>query len=318
MDREEKQKELIGIRKQSGMNRREFAREYGIPYQTITDWELGHRRIPDYLLRLLRYKAALDAQSRYDAVSAHEQAGMKEVWKQLSLDYCCSVQDLEQGRGNLFTTYRPLEGRRRYNETDDVFLKILSVKGRLLVTGREDIVQILRETEADTPAPWFMESGNMRKLEALIRPYGYQIGMVHPFYLAFDQTSVRYDGYEIRILERAEIEQFRGDERFSNAFTFQQFAPDEIGVCASEDGRILGMAGASADSPIMWQIGIDVLEEARGRHLGRLLVSILKNEILRRGRIPYYGAAISHTLSQNIAIDSGFRLGWTELVTSCL
>ena len=42
----------------------------------------------------------------------------------------------------------------------------------------------------------------------------------------------------------------------------------------------------------------------------------LKNEILKRGRIPYYGTAFSHILSQNIAIDSGFRACWTELVAS--
>ena len=46
MEREEKQQELIEIRKRSGMNRKEFALEYDIPYQTITDWELGHRRVP--------------------------------------------------------------------------------------------------------------------------------------------------------------------------------------------------------------------------------------------------------------------------------
>ena len=52
--REEKQRELIEIRRLTGMNRKEFALEYDIPYQTITDWELGHRRVPKYFLRLLR------------------------------------------------------------------------------------------------------------------------------------------------------------------------------------------------------------------------------------------------------------------------
>ena len=27
-----------------------------IPYPTITDWELGHRRVPEYFLRLLAYQ----------------------------------------------------------------------------------------------------------------------------------------------------------------------------------------------------------------------------------------------------------------------
>ena len=314
--REEKQRELIEIRRLTGMNRKEFALEYDIPYQTITDWELGHRRVPKYFLRLLRYKVMLEEGRRFDAVSPAQAAGMKEVRRQMSLDYCCSLKDLEEGSGNLFTEYHPMEGRRRFNETEETFLKIASFKGRLLFTGRQDIIRELQGRYAQTEAAWFMEPGNMRELNELTGRYGYRISHLHPFYVAFEQTPAVYDQYEVRLLERADIEEFRGDSRFTNAFSFQPAAPDEIGISASKDGRILAMAGASGDSPLMWQIGIDVVPEARGLHLGRLLVTLLKNEILKRGRIPYYGTAFSHILSQNIAIDSGFRACWTELVAS--
>ena len=43
------------LRKLTGMNRKEFCAYFQIPYQTVTDWELGHRQAPDYLLRLLEY-----------------------------------------------------------------------------------------------------------------------------------------------------------------------------------------------------------------------------------------------------------------------
>ena len=48
------------LRKETGMSRREFSREFDIPYPTITDWELGNRRVPEYLLRLLTYKIKMD------------------------------------------------------------------------------------------------------------------------------------------------------------------------------------------------------------------------------------------------------------------
>ena len=44
----------------TGMNRKEFAEYFGIPYPTITDWELGHRKMPDYLLRLIAYKVEME------------------------------------------------------------------------------------------------------------------------------------------------------------------------------------------------------------------------------------------------------------------
>ncbi len=48
------------IRKMSGMNRKEFSEWLGIPYRTMTDWELGNRKMPDYLLRLVAYKVKME------------------------------------------------------------------------------------------------------------------------------------------------------------------------------------------------------------------------------------------------------------------
>lgn len=52
--------EIRRIRESTGMNRKEFAEYFGIPYPTITDWELGHRKMPDYLLRLIAYKVEME------------------------------------------------------------------------------------------------------------------------------------------------------------------------------------------------------------------------------------------------------------------
>ena len=38
------------------MKRREFAEYFDIPYRTLQDWELGNRRMPEYLFRLMEYK----------------------------------------------------------------------------------------------------------------------------------------------------------------------------------------------------------------------------------------------------------------------
>ena len=51
MERDEKRDYLVSLRESTGMTRKDFAIEYNIPYPTITDWELGHRRVTEYLLR---------------------------------------------------------------------------------------------------------------------------------------------------------------------------------------------------------------------------------------------------------------------------
>lgn len=59
MEKDEKREYLIRLRESTGMTRKDFAIEYEIPYPTITDWELGHRRIPEYFLRLLAYQIGM-------------------------------------------------------------------------------------------------------------------------------------------------------------------------------------------------------------------------------------------------------------------
>lgn len=51
---------LIELRSSTGMNRREFAEYFDIPYRTIQEWELGNRRMPEYLLRLMAYKIQIE------------------------------------------------------------------------------------------------------------------------------------------------------------------------------------------------------------------------------------------------------------------
>ncbi|MBQ8199336.1 MAG: transcriptional regulator [Lachnospiraceae bacterium] len=52
--------ELRKLRESTGMNRKEFCEYFEIPYMTVTDWELGNRRVPVYLLRLMAYKIQME------------------------------------------------------------------------------------------------------------------------------------------------------------------------------------------------------------------------------------------------------------------
>ena len=51
---------LVDLRKSTGMNRREFAEYFEIPYRTVQEWELGNRKMPEYLLRLMKYKICVE------------------------------------------------------------------------------------------------------------------------------------------------------------------------------------------------------------------------------------------------------------------
>ena len=47
--------------------------------------------------------------------------------------------------------------------------------------------------------------------------------------------------------------------------------------------------------------------------VGSLLVGLLKNELLDRGILPFYGTSMSHIVSQKVALNAGFSPAWAEL-----
>ena len=49
-------KEVKELREKMG----EFSDYYGIPYRTVQDWEAEKRELPEYLLRLMKYRAEVE------------------------------------------------------------------------------------------------------------------------------------------------------------------------------------------------------------------------------------------------------------------
>lgn len=133
--------------------------------------------------------------------------------------------------------------------------------------------------------------------------------------------------------EQNELLRFKEDNRFTRALSFWSNQPDVLAVaamkecvsqgcegelqsCAGKDfdqSHMSGMAGASADGQYLWQIGINVVPESAGKGLAVELVKQLKEEIIRRGKVPFYGTSESHTISQTVGLKSGFVPAWTEI-----
>ena len=231
--------------------------------------------------------------------------------KQLAIDFCTDVNSI-LSKENVFTEYKQLEGRRIFKE-GECYFKAASVNGKIVASGRKDIIQWAREKFKTETGAWFMDMGCLHELEEGLLRFQCRIGQAHPFYIATEKSDVDTKDYDIKIFIGDELEQFRGDKRFGEAFIFDGLPKDEIGIGAYKDGRLLGMAGATSDSDRMWQIGINVMPEAEGLGIGTMLVAAIKNEILDKNRLPFYGTAMSHIASQRVALGAGFVPAWSEL-----
>lgn len=244
---------------------------------------------------------------------------IKEIfYRQMEKDFCCKKEDLFTGN-NVFVQRELLEGRRRFR-SDEALLRVLCINGKAVYSAEANLLEKCRSAFIEKNNAWFSDFNNLKEIDALLRERGQYLSYFHHFYLPLGKEALSEEEldklqqqYEIIWYEKEDIEAFRGDGRFRNAYSFLENAPDMLGVSASLNGQILGMSGASRDSEEMWQIGIDVLPESRGRQIGPLLTILLKREILKRGKLPFYGTAESHIQSQKVAVKSGFLPAWAEL-----
>ena len=158
-----------------------------------------------------------------------------------------------------------------------------------------------------------------------------------------EDTEARVTRLRVELLDAEQFERFRGDKRYSNALGFSVTRPDVLVLAAypadaypvnenasktsevaaaGESGPALAdpiaMVGMSDDSPIMRQIGIDVLPAWRGAGIASVLVRDAARLTLAEGYLPFYGTSPSHMLSQRVAMNAGLVPTWWEYVSTSL
>ena len=154
----------------------------------------------------------------------------------MAIDYCCTEEEILNGE-NRFHTFVPQEGRRRFQQDKECFLKIAALRNKLLFAGDERIIGWCRERFGKENGAWFMQPAKLRELDRELSRYGYGIDFMHPFFVSYKPSDLAPHPYEIRYFRDDEIEAFRGDPRFSYALSFSKAAPDRIAVTAYEDGK---------------------------------------------------------------------------------
>jgi hypothetical protein len=119
------------------------------------------------------------------------------------------------------------------------------------------------------------------------------------------------DGFEFREHDASWMNAEQHNRRFENGvgepgMDGREFRNRFALALYDASGKPVAVAGAF-DTYGMLEIGIDVAREHRGLGLGRLAVSTLAREIMRRGEVPFYGCGPTNIRSHLTAESSGFR-----------
>jgi hypothetical protein len=221
------------------------------------------------------------------------------VRRQLAIDMNCNIEDFQKD-GIVFCEAKSNEGRRMFDRQSP-FLEIATMGKGTVVSADSDIL---------TKVKPLLE--NKTREDVFVAPFLFG----HSLYYIPDCDRIKRlpcpDGFTFDIKEGKEIHKLYKISGFENAIQYDinHPRPDVIVIYAARDNEIVAMAGASADSSLMWQIGIDVLPKFRNRGLATSLVSNLAIMIMERGIVPYYGTASSNIASQSVAYRSGFIPTW--------
>ena len=231
--------------------------------------------------------------------------------QQSAVDLNCGVKDLGEEKNKIvLSNVNP--GARKYLELPFA-CNLVSYGNNIVASVQDEYKEIVEKYINTYPVEHCFETPNMHILNDELQKKGLRVCFMAEYFLP-DLNLLKEQNcpYELKILYQ---EDFAGlyTEQWSNALCEKRKHLDVLGVGAYDNGKLVGLAGCSADCDIMWQIGVDVLPEYRRNGIAVALTSRLAMEILERGKVPFYCAAWSNIKSVKNAIKSGFRPAWVEM-----
>ena len=241
---------------------------------------------------------------------------LKIAMAQSARDLCADASDFEKSE-NVVVLSRASDEARKYLKLP-FSCQLVSYGSNVVASVSPEFREITENYINKYPVEHVFETPNLHVLNDALMEKGQKICFMAEYFLP-DVNALRpMDcSYELRVLTQDDFADLYLPE-WSNALCAARCHLDVLGVGAYDNGKLVGLAGCSADCDTMWQIGIDVLSEYRRQGIASALTSRLAIEILQRGKVPFYCAAWCNVKSVRNAIKSGFCPAWVEMTAkSC-
>ncbi len=236
---------------------------------------------------------------------------LQTAMEQSAWDIGCAALDFLSDK-NVVVDYKLSKRARKYIK-EPVSCSLVSYGNNLVAAVTQDVRDVVTEYIGKFEFYHCFETPNLHWLNRRLEKQGQKICFMAEYYLPdLSRLKERPCGYELRTLSQADFQPLYLPE-WSNALCKERKSLDVLGVGAYHNGRLIGLAGCSADCEKMWQIGVDVLPRYRRRGVASALTSSLALEIIKRGKTPFYCSAWSNIRSVKNAIKSGFIPAWVEL-----
>lgn len=231
--------------------------------------------------------------------------------EQSALDINCNASDFLCNDHVIVKSAVGPEARKYYKEP--IACNLVSYGNNIVASVRDECREIIEEYIKKFEFYHCFETPNMHWLNERLLEKGQKVCFMAEYYLPdMEKLHALSCDYELKLLEQPDFENLYKPE-WSNALCENRKELDVLGVGAYVQGKLIGLAGCSADCDTMWQIGVDVLPEYRRKGIAAALTSHLAVEILKRDKVPFYCSAWSNIRSVRNAIKSGFLPAWVEM-----
>ena len=239
----------------------------------------------------------------------------EEIWKialtQSAIDCNCQPEDFLRAE-NIITNSCKHPNARKYLPLPFA-CDMVSYGNNIVAQTGPDVRESVKTYLRDYPVAHAFETPHIHILDELLQPHGQKVCFMAEYFLPdMDQLRPLPCPYELRVLHQEDFRDLYTPD-WSDALCEKRKELDVLGVGAYHNGKLIGLAGCSADCEDMYQIGVNVLPEYRRQGVASAVTSHLALEILKMGKVPFYCAAWCNIKSVRNAIKCGFRPAWVEL-----
>lgn len=236
---------------------------------------------------------------------------LKIALQQSAYDCNCSPQDFLSSKNKIVLS-KPNDKARVYVPLP-LECDLVSYGNNIVAQVSSRLKKPVAEYIAQFPLEHCFETPNIHVLDEKLAEFGYKTCFMAEYFLPdITQSQAIECAYELRVLYPEDFSKFY-KPKWANALCKDRKELDVLAVGAFDKGKLIGLAGASKDCEMMYQIGVDVLPAYRRNGVASAVTSRLALEILNLGKVPFYCAAWSNIKSVRNAIKSGFRPAWVEL-----
>lgn len=157
-----------------------------------------------------------------------------------------------------------------------------------------------------------LEAGNDKRLEQMLLKDG-TIQKNEQYLFEFKnpvtQNTLPEPGVDLLPIDSNNYEMMSG--RIVPAFSWEskeQFLKHGFGYCLMNRGKFAACAFSAGISEEFVDIGVETAQEYRGKGYGKIVVSKMIEEILRRGKTPVWQCHVGNEISKRLAVSQGFQV----------